>query len=79
MQQLQWRQPNELRRGLMHTVHLSGDAMQVMQQRCKPDRHDLDATVQRWAFARDEPDGVLRNAASGSSSLTQMRAVGRNV
>jgi|GEM_PF-1746364 len=75
MQQFQWRRPDELRRGLMHSVHLSGDAVHVMQQRCQPARHDHSATVQRWAFARDEPDGVLRNAASGESTLTQIRAV----
>ena len=60
-------------------MHLSDDAVQVMQQRCRPPRHDHLATVQRWAFARDEPDGVLRNAASGESTLTQIRAVLRNV
>ena len=75
MQQLQRRRPDELRRGVMQTVHLSGDTKQVMQQRCQPARHDHGATVQRWAFARDEPDGVLRNAASGESTLTQIRAV----
>ena len=32
MQQLQRRRPDELRRRLMRTVHLSGDAVQVMQQ-----------------------------------------------
>ena len=72
MQQLQWRRPNELRRGVMQAVHLLGDAVHVMQQRYQPARHDHVAAVQRWAFARDEPDGVLRNAASGESTLTQI-------
>ena len=49
----------------MHAVHLSGDAVHVMQQRYQSARHDHVAAVQRWAFARDEPDGVLRNTASG--------------
>ena len=79
MQQLQWRRPNELRRGVMHAMHLLGDAVHVMQQRYQPGRHDHVAAVQRWAFARDLPDGVLRNAASGKPTLTQIRAVLRNV
>ena len=62
----------------MHQVHLSGDAVQVMQHGWQPARHDLVATVQRWAFARDEPDGVLRNAASGESTLTQISRVSQN-
>ena len=49
----------------MQAVHLLGDAVHVMQQRYQPARHDHEAAVQRWAFARDEPDGVLRNTASG--------------
>lgn len=48
-------------------MHLLGDAVHVMQQRYQPGRHDHVAAVQRWAFARDLPDGVLRNAASGES------------
>ena len=31
MQQLQWGQPHELRPRLVHTVHLSAVAVQVMQ------------------------------------------------
>ena len=79
MQQLQWGQPHELRPRLMQTVHLSGDAVQVMPQGCQEARHDLPATVQRWPFARDKPGGVLRNAASGESTLTQIHQVVRNV
>ncbi len=63
----------------MHKVHLSDDAVQVMQQQGQPSRHDHLATVQRWAFARDKPDGVLRNAASGESTLTQIHQVVRNI
>ncbi|WP_186540002.1 hypothetical protein [Synechococcus sp. BIOS-E4-1] len=62
----------------MHTVHLSGDAVHVMQRQCKPPRHDHSATVQRWAFACDEPDGVLRNASSGMSTLTRIRRLLQN-
>ena len=60
-------------------MHLLGDAVHVMQQLYQPGRHDHVAAVQRWAFARDLPDGVLRNAASSKSTLTQIRAVLRNV
>ena len=59
-------------------MHLSGDRVQVMQQHLLAGRHDLRATVQRWAIARDEPGGVLRNAASGKSTLTQIQLVLRN-
>ena len=49
-----------------------------MQRHLLAGRHDLRATVQRWAIARDEPGGVLRNAASGESTLTQIQLVLRN-